>query len=149
MAIECWSWIISSRPDIEPLIVEEMINAWQMTCDLRLGMFAETIEEPNPLAKEEKDELKPRPPANINAHRIWIKYFQVLLKIDYDHNRIYTKINRLKIICYIMIIGKILRKSLAKTFNIEYLRKNKNIYSGIVYCFFVPSLKPFFSHTIS
>lgn len=79
VAIECWSWMISSRPDIEPLIVEEMINAWQMTVDLRLGMFYETVSEPDPLAKAETDELKPQPPPNINAHRIWIKYFQVEL----------------------------------------------------------------------
>lgn len=30
VAIECWSWIISSRPDIEPLVLEEMLNAWQI-----------------------------------------------------------------------------------------------------------------------
>ena len=81
VAIECWSWIISSRPDVEPLVAEEMINAWQMTVDLRLGMFSPTVDEPNPLAKEEKDELKPRPPTNIDAHRIWIKYFQERLDI--------------------------------------------------------------------
>lgn len=81
VAIECWSWIISSRPDIEPLVVEEMINAWQATVDLRLGMFSARIDEPNPLAKEEKDELKPRPPLNIDAHRVWIKYFQERLDI--------------------------------------------------------------------
>ena len=81
VAIECWSWLISSRPDIEPLVVEEMLNAWQMSSDLRLGMFAETVEEPNPLAKEEKDELKPRPPLNIDAHRVWLKYLQERLDI--------------------------------------------------------------------
>ena len=59
VAIECWSWVISSRIDVEPLVIEEMINAWQMTVDLRLGMFSPTVDEPNPLAKEEKDELKP------------------------------------------------------------------------------------------
>ena len=81
VAIECWSWLISSRPDIEPLVAEEMLNAWQMSTDLRLGMFAETVDEPNPLAKEEKDELKPRPPPNIDAHRIWLKYLQERLDI--------------------------------------------------------------------
>ena len=81
VAIECWSWIISSRPDTEPLVVEEMINAWQMSVDLRLGMFNETLIEPNPLAKEEKDLLRPNPPPNIDAHRIWIKYFQERLDI--------------------------------------------------------------------
>ncbi len=81
VAIECWSWIISSRPDIEPLVVEEMLNAWQMTVDLRLGMFAPVRDEPNPLAKEEKDVLKPQPPENIDAHRIWLKYLQERLDI--------------------------------------------------------------------
>ena len=81
VAIECWSWIISSRPEVEPLVVEEMINAWQMSVDLRLGMFSETIKEPSPLAKEENDILKPNPPLNIDAHRCWIKYFQERLDI--------------------------------------------------------------------
>lgn len=81
VAIECWSWIISSRLDTEPLVVEEMINAWQMSVDLRLGMFSEPVNEPNPLAKEEKDILKPRPPENISAHRVWIKYLQERLDI--------------------------------------------------------------------
>lgn len=81
VAIDCWSWIISSRPDIEPLVVEEMLNAWQTSADLRLGMFAETANEPNPLAKEEKDVLKPQPPAHIDAHRVWIKYMQERLDI--------------------------------------------------------------------
>lgn len=74
VAIDCWSWIISSRPEIEPLVIEEMINAWQMTVELRLGMFSETdADEPSALAKGERDVLAPRPPPNIDAHRIWIK----------------------------------------------------------------------------
>lgn len=77
-AIECWSWVVSSRgATLEPLVSEEMLNAWQMSVDLRLGMFSETLREPNPLAKEEKDVLKPNPPPNIDAHRCWIKYLQV------------------------------------------------------------------------
>ncbi len=80
-AIECWSWIISSRPEIEPMVVEEMINAWQMVSELRLGMFARNAHEPSPLAKEEKDVLKPRPPSHIDAHRVWIKYLNERLDI--------------------------------------------------------------------
>lgn len=81
-AIECWSWIISARGQtLEPLVSEEMINAWQMSVDLRLGMFSPTVHEPNPLAKEENDVLKPQPPPNIDAHRCWIKYLQERLDI--------------------------------------------------------------------
>lgn len=81
VCIDCWSWIISSRPDIEPLVVEEMLNAWQMSVDLRMGMFAEQIDEPNPLAKGERDVLKPQPPANVDSHRIWIRYLHERLDI--------------------------------------------------------------------
>ncbi|CAF0782495.1 unnamed protein product [Brachionus calyciflorus] len=81
VAIDCWSWIISSRPDIEQLVIEEMLNAWQMSSDCRLGMFHMAINEPNPLAKEEKDILKPLPPPGIEAHRVWIKYLQERFEI--------------------------------------------------------------------
>jgi phosphatidylinositol 4-kinase len=80
-AIDCWSWIISSRPELEPLVVEEMLNAWQMSVDLRLGMFSAQVHEPHPLAKEEQDVLKPDPPPNLNTHRVWIKYLQERLEI--------------------------------------------------------------------
>ena len=79
--IDCWSWMTSSRPEIEPLVVEEMLNAWQMSADLRLGMFAEYVAEPNPLAKEERDVLKPAPPVNADTHRVWIRYVQERLDI--------------------------------------------------------------------
>jgi phosphatidylinositol 4-kinase len=75
VAIESWSWISSSRSDIESLMVEEMIYAWQMTVDMKLGMFQVNAAEPNPLAPGEKDVLKPSPP-DTDAHRIWINYFQ-------------------------------------------------------------------------
>jgi hypothetical protein len=81
VAIECWSWIISSRPDIEPLVLEEMLNSWQASVDLRLGMFSDTTAETNPLAKAEKDVLRPRPPEELGAHRIWLKYLQERLDI--------------------------------------------------------------------
>lgn len=76
VAIDCWSWLISSRSDIEELVVEEMLNAWQISADLRLGMFHFIIDEPDPLAKKENDILKPEPPFGVEAHRVWIKYFQ-------------------------------------------------------------------------
>jgi hypothetical protein len=81
VCLDCWSWIISSRPDIEPLVVEEMLNAWQLSADMRLGMFSIYFHEPNPLAKEELDVLRPSPPSNIETHRIWIRYLQERLEI--------------------------------------------------------------------
>lgn len=73
VAIDCWSWIISARPDTEPLVVEEMINAWQMSVDLRVGMFSASQAEPSPLARVENDMLRLSVPLNVDAHRIWIK----------------------------------------------------------------------------
>ena len=75
VAIECWSWIASAKSDIEFLMVEEMINAWQMTVDLKLGMFAENVKDPSPLAPDEKGIHKSNIP-NTDAHRIWINYLQ-------------------------------------------------------------------------
>ena len=99
MAIDCWSWIISSRPEIEPLVIEEMINAWQLTVELRLGMFSASGEEASALAKEEKDVLRPRPPPNIDAHRLWIKYLQERLDIakhksDFEIELFFTLMHR-------------------------------------------------------
>lgn len=79
VAIECWSWISSAKRSINSLVFEEMINVWQMSVDLSLGMFSPTECEPDPLAPEECEELKPNAPV-IDAHRNLLYYFQERLE---------------------------------------------------------------------
>ena len=49
-----------------------MAAAWQMTVDMRLGLFQADSEEGNPLAVEEGKILAPNPPF-IAPHNVWTK----------------------------------------------------------------------------
>ena len=75
VAIECWSWIASAKSDIEFIMVEEMINAWQMTVDLRLGMFQSDDTDEKALSSSQREIFKATLP-NTDAHRLWLNYFQ-------------------------------------------------------------------------
>ncbi len=46
--------------------------AWQMTIDMKLGLFAEDSEIQDPLAASESNPIKPSPPF-VQAHNIWIE----------------------------------------------------------------------------
>ena len=52
--------------------IEEMVAAWQMTVDMRLGLFESDQAKGNPLAVEEGKTLHPNPPF-IAPHNVWTK----------------------------------------------------------------------------
>jgi phosphatidylinositol 4-kinase A len=39
VAVKCWSWICSSRPELEVYILEQLIGAWNWTVEEGLGIF--------------------------------------------------------------------------------------------------------------
>ena len=49
-----------------------MVAAWQMTVDMKLGLFESDKEAGNPLAVEEGKTLAPNPPF-IEPHNVWTK----------------------------------------------------------------------------
>ena len=58
--------------------MQEMSAAWQMTVDMKLGMFAEDTEEQSPLVHVEGDAITPNPPF-VMPHNIWTKVWATLL----------------------------------------------------------------------
>lgn len=77
--IACWQWISSARRDLEPLLMLEMVSAWQATIDRRIGLFSYAKSEGHVLAFTEADPPRPNAP-NVRPHIIWIKYLQELLE---------------------------------------------------------------------
>ncbi|CAG0914490.1 unnamed protein product [Notodromas monacha] len=81
-AVACWQWVLSARPDLEMILIQEIVAAWncnfrilsqQATINRGLGIFAPPSNEPNPMAAREGVELKPNPPF-VAAHRVWVKF---------------------------------------------------------------------------
>ena len=71
-AIECWQWLLSSRPDLELSFMVSMATAWQETVHRRLGLFSPDPDEGDPLAVSEDNIPQPRPPDSL-PHFKWIR----------------------------------------------------------------------------
>lgn len=71
-AVECWLWLISTRPDLNVHLLGNIINMWQRSQDLHQGIFTQNDEEGDPLAVSEKDQIISRSPL-VTPHLLWIK----------------------------------------------------------------------------
>lgn len=82
-AVECWQWIISSRPDLEFCFLQEMSAAWQFAFEKRMGIFAVEDENSvvNPLAVNEGAILKPDAPL-VEPHDLWIRFLIERIEIS-------------------------------------------------------------------
>jgi phosphatidylinositol 4-kinase len=76
--VECWNWLLSSRPDVEIRFLQEMIFAWHSSQTSRLGLFNLEEDKYSPFAPDEemKRELRPNNP-EIEPHDIWIRFIHV------------------------------------------------------------------------
>lgn len=70
-AVECWQWILTAREDLELSFIREMVLAWQITFEKKIGLFSEELEVTSPLAAHEGCRLVPKP-INVKPHIIWL-----------------------------------------------------------------------------
>ncbi|XP_052799861.1 phosphatidylinositol 4-kinase alpha-like isoform X2 [Mya arenaria] len=79
-AVACWEWILASKPHWSTEFLCEMSAAWQLTIDMKLGIFREDPPRVDPLAKTEGQVLHPQAPY-VAPHNIWTKFLQERMEI--------------------------------------------------------------------
>jgi phosphatidylinositol 4-kinase len=81
--VECWNWLLSARPDLELVFLQEMISAWHSSQHLKLGLFSDAEADWCPLAPDEvsKNAMRPFKPENIETHDLWIRFIQERIDI--------------------------------------------------------------------
>ncbi|XP_074644001.1 phosphatidylinositol 4-kinase alpha-like [Tubulanus polymorphus] len=72
-AVACWEWLLAARSDLQLPFMQENTSAWQMTIDLRLGIFSEDEKQMSPLAASEQNIPQPNPPM-VAPHQNWSKF---------------------------------------------------------------------------
>uniref|UniRef100_A0A1A9ULE3 Phosphatidylinositol 4-kinase alpha n=1 Tax=Glossina austeni TaxID=7395 RepID=A0A1A9ULE3_GLOAU len=71
-AVECWQWVLTARQDLELCLIQEMVSAWQITFEKKIGLFSEEIQITSPLAAYEGCKLISQP-ILITPHLIWLQ----------------------------------------------------------------------------
>ncbi|XP_063926768.1 phosphatidylinositol 4-kinase alpha isoform X5 [Zophobas morio] len=78
-AVECWQWLITSKPELEIRFLQEMVSAWNCTVQKRIGLFSTSQPLTSPLAAYEGARLEPDPPF-VKPHGIWVQFICELVE---------------------------------------------------------------------
>lgn len=78
-----WTWLVSAAPQLGPLVLAELVDAWLWTIDTKRGLFASEARCSGPSAKLRphlapgEPEMQPEtdPVEQIMAHRLWLGFF--------------------------------------------------------------------------
>ncbi|KAL1833745.1 phosphatidylinositol 4-kinase alpha 1 isoform X1 [Daucus carota subsp. sativus] len=77
-----WTWLVSAAPQLGPLVLAELVDAWLWTIDTKRGLFASEVRYFGPTAKLRphlipgEPEMQPEknPVDQIIAHRLWLGF---------------------------------------------------------------------------
>ncbi|KAF7274503.1 hypothetical protein GWI33_012847 [Rhynchophorus ferrugineus] len=78
-AVECWQWLITSKPELEMRFLQEMVAAWKCTIYKKLGLFSVSPPQTSPLAVYEGCRLEPDNPF-VKPHAIWVQFICELVE---------------------------------------------------------------------
>ncbi|KAF5787480.1 putative 1-phosphatidylinositol 4-kinase [Helianthus annuus] len=78
-----WTWLVSAAPQLGPVVLAELVDAWLWTIDTKRGLFASDVRYSGPAAKlrphlspgEPQSPPETDPVQQIQAHKLWIGFF--------------------------------------------------------------------------
>jgi phosphatidylinositol 4-kinase len=78
-----WTWLVTAAPQLGPIVLAEVVDAWLWTVASRNGLFAGGIDHSGPAAQL-RPQLSPGEPSNLPAqddpvegiivHRLWLGF---------------------------------------------------------------------------
>jgi phosphatidylinositol 4-kinase len=77
-----WTWLLAASPQLGPLVLAELVDAWLWTITSRRGLFADGAENSGPaaflcpqlVAGESKPPPEQDPTESIAVHRVWLGF---------------------------------------------------------------------------
>ncbi|KAI3803662.1 hypothetical protein L1987_31821 [Smallanthus sonchifolius] len=78
-----WTWLVSAAPQLGPVVLAELVDAWLWTIDTKRGLFASDTRYSGPAATlrphlspgEPQSPPEKEPVQQIQAHKLWIGFF--------------------------------------------------------------------------
>ncbi|CAD6198558.1 unnamed protein product [Caenorhabditis auriculariae] len=71
LCVMSWNWLLSARPDVQNVFLQELARAFADSSRKAMGVFESDIDQPSPLCEQLE---RPRTPPNFRPHRGWVEF---------------------------------------------------------------------------